>query len=735
MIDLSQFHAILDSSGARGYPLNQQQRDAADHGQGPLWIMAGPGSGKSEVLVTRTLKLICVDGVEPSSVFITTFTIKAARNLEDRLASYLISLQQAEPKLAPVDLSGLRIGTLHSLCNDILQEFRFPDYQNVRLLDDVEQHLFVYRHADIADELDVQFWHTIGYVFSRWTPTAGYPPNKWDRVKAAVILFNHIVEDVVDLGAMQAAGGEWVKLADYYEQYAQELTNRYRCDFAHLQKRFLDFLSAPIGQGFLQGLPDKNPGLNHVLVDEYQDTNPIQERTYLALAINPPHNIAVVGDDDQALYRFRGGTVACMVNFDKACQSTIGVAPQLVQLVDNYRSHDDVVDFFNDYIGSFSEMTAPGVRAPGKQPVVANANRPTQYPGIAWITTKKARDLGDAVGDFVRDDLMGAGVITDWSQCVLLLRSAKDSPRNAAPYLRAFEARNIPVYNPRSKAFMDSDEVQCILASLVHVLDPHCIYAGTTNPNGNDPTWKTAINGWVAKLLQIHDDPATNTQSLQNYIIQSNTELIQLCGKNKGRFLNLNIQEILFRILSIEPFKTWRRNPEKNLRLSKVTRLFESYHSFNLDTLRVNANGDGLDESFLGRLYWMFFDYLVATGINDDEDEEVIVPPGYLPVMTIHQAKGLEFPFVIVGQLGTSGRPGAAQGLEQDLAPFRQDLYSRGGRAPDLLALEDDIRLLYVAYSRAEYALILAGTQAQMKNHVATPGRDFTAFRRHVRVI
>ncbi len=94
MMNLSDFHACLAQPSARGYDLNQKQKDAVDHGAGPLWLLAGPGSGKSEVLVTRALKLLCVDGVAPRSIFLTTFTTKAARNLEDRLASYLAALQE-----------------------------------------------------------------------------------------------------------------------------------------------------------------------------------------------------------------------------------------------------------------------------------------------------------------------------------------------------------------------------------------------------------------------------------------------------------------------------------------------------------------------------------------------------------------------------------------------------------------------------------------------------------------
>jgi len=733
MINLDDFHLALDT--ARGYPLNQNQRQSIDFSTGPLWIIAGPGSGKSEVLVTRALKLIFVDGAEPRSVLMTTFTKKAARNLEDRLAAYLLALQTAHPELAAVDLSEMRIGTLHSLCNDILQEFRYPGYQNVRLLEDVEQHIFVYRHAEIVNFTDVAFWSQYEYAIQRWNPNGGYPPNKWARAKAAVILFNHIVEDLVDLDAMRAAGGTWAALADYYEQYRAELTNRYRCDYGHLQLRFYEFLQVPMGQELLQGVPDKHPPLSHILVDEYQDTNPLQERIYLSLAGQDPHNLTVVGDDDQALYRFRGGTVACMVNFDQACQISWDAAPTQIQLVDNYRSHAHVVEFFNDYITSFVEMNEPGVRSPGKLPVVARANRSTDYPGLGWISTRRAGDLADAVARFIQEDLLGDGVIADLSQCVVLLRSAKDSPRNAGPFLRALEARGIPIYNPRSKAFLDSQEVQCMLGVLICVLDPARTYSTATNPNGRAPSWQGDVISWEDALRALLDDPDVQTNELLEYLRASVSELQALCARRPNDFLGLTITEIIFRILSLEPFRTWRRDPNRNLRISKVTRLFESYRSFNLDTLRSNEAGTGIDPNFLNRLYWMFFGYLIETGVDDDEDDDVIVPSGYLPVMTIHQSKGLEFPFVIVDQLGQRGRVGAAQFLERDLAPFRRDLYPRHGRDPDLLSLEDDIRLLYVAYSRAEYGLILAGTANHIRNHVAAPARDFTTFRRRLPAI
>ena len=634
MIDIATFHKCLAQSNARNYDLDDKQKQAVEYEGGSLWLLAGPGSGKSEVLVTRTLKLLCVDGVKPRSILLTTFTTKAARNLEDRLATYLAALQDTDSSLQSVDLADIRIGTLHSLCNDILQEYRYPKYQNVRLLNDVEQHLFAYLEAEIAKHEDLAFWTKFDHAVPDWRDKKYYP-NKWKRVKAAVTLFNHVVEDCVDVQKMLLAGGHWATLAKYYQQYVQALQDNYRCDFANLQSCFLEFLNSPAGQRFLQGDGNNQPPLLYVLVDEYQDTNPIQEQIYLALANQKPHNITVVGDDDQALYRFRGGNVSCMVNFDQACMAALGESPHKIQLDQNYRSHSDIVDFFNSYITSFLEMTAQGVRATGKNPVEAASSIAGSYPAVSWITQPRAGDLPDAVVDLVKNHLIGDRIISDYSQCVLLVRSARDSERNAGPFISAFEQQGIRVYNPRSKSFMESEEVQCLLAALVQVIVRNHSFRSYKDQQKRPLWWVDTVEQWLQTLNNL------STNELREYLKLSNANLPKLCQANKGVFLNLNLLEILYRILAREPFRTWQQDSVRHQRLSKVTRLFDGYHSFKLDGLRSNSSGTDLDQSFLNQFYMMFISYLIEAGIDDDEDEEVIVPQGYLPIMTIHQAKGL----------------------------------------------------------------------------------------------
>ena len=191
---------------------------------GLFGLLPVPGSGKSEVLVLRCLKLTCIDGVEPKAIILTTFTEKAAKNIQDRLAIYKNYLDQDDASLRRIDLSQVRVGTLHSLCNDIMQEYRYVEYQNYRLLDDIDQALFVYEHSDLTAsgapvEQYLPLWRHFHFLVERYNPigyrwkrSARYLPHRWVRTNATVGLFNRIVEDLVDTSQMQMEGGVWENL-------------------------------------------------------------------------------------------------------------------------------------------------------------------------------------------------------------------------------------------------------------------------------------------------------------------------------------------------------------------------------------------------------------------------------------------------------------------------------------------------------------------------------------------
>jgi DNA helicase II / ATP-dependent DNA helicase PcrA len=415
---------VYDGTGRQ---LTPDQRAILEHEAGPAWILAAPGSGKTEVLALTVMKLLFVSRpnrrpVPPEAVFVTTFTEKAAKNLEDRIGTYRSKILAVHPNLAAIDVSKLRIGTLHGLCNDILQEVRAPNYQNVRLMDEFEQALFVHEHVSLVkgndDNRKIRFWRQLDWMFTpqQWSAVKTYPPAHWDATRALVGLLNRLVEDAVDIDALRRQGGHLTVLAETFDEYAELLRSNFRCDFPNLQRRFLEFLESPLGDRWLHGGEGAiSQGVEWVLVDEYQDTNPMQEIIYFRLAnATAKCNLMVVGDDDQAMYRFRGGSVECMVTFDDACRVFAGVPNERVArypLVDNFRSHADIVTLFDEYIRAFPVMRRPGVRV-AKPAVRARREIDGDYPVVSRLVANTIGAVAERFAETVRG-LIDDGVVTD----------------------------------------------------------------------------------------------------------------------------------------------------------------------------------------------------------------------------------------------------------------------------------------------------------------------------------
>jgi DNA helicase-2/ATP-dependent DNA helicase PcrA len=734
--------AILYPPGS-SRALTPDQEAIVLHPSGPGWVLAGPGSGKTEILTVMVLRLLYVEGdpiqserVAPESIFVTTFTEKAAKNLEDRILNYRAKLVLADPTLGSVDVSKLRVGTLHGLANDLLQEFRAPNYQNVRLMDDFEQALFVREHMSLIKQsnppAEISFWQFFHWMFTplKWPPAtrSTKPPSRWNSTKSLVTLLNRVVEDRVDLNSLRTAGGELQKLAGLFDEYLLHLQRNYRCDFSQLQARFLEFLGTPLGHTFRNGDGTAaNPGIKWVLVDEYQDTNPMQEEIYFRLASAAPHNLLVVGDDDQAMYRFRGGSVECMVTFDQACQAFLGVPTASVaryNLVDNFRSHPAIVSHFNDYIAAFPVMSLPGARSP-KPPIVPRKVIPQTYPAIGRIEGASKGDLADKFAQTV-SDLVTSGKVNDPSECCLLLKSTKESPNNAGPYVDALRARGLQVYNPRNKSFMEQEEVQALLGSILAIVDPTRRYA-IANANVMVPRIEPEFRAECDRLMTAHSE-------LRNYITQARTAILA----KPGQALDCNLQELAYYLMSREPFTNWQADPERRSRLAKLTKLLEAYSATPvLDPatglpragatrgfLKISAHNPGeFYEAWLGSFYHLFLTYIVDAGINDEEDDDVICPSGQVSVMTMHQSKGLEFPFVFVGHMAENAEVSSSHELETLFSAHPANAARSFPQRPASERAEMDmIRQYYVAYSRAEYALIFLGLKSHFSKHAVPCG-------------
>ena len=688
-----------------GFPLDQPQKDVIAHGNGPLLVAAGPGTGKTEVLAARALKLLCCDGVPPKSIMLTSFTDKAARNLEDRLEEGFAYLAKLYPQLASVDTAEVRVGTLHALCNRILQEHRYTAYQNYRLLDGMESELVV--HKSVARQISSAEKNSLLSQFRYLFPPNQKSYSNWDWAVALSTVFNRLIEDQIDLNTMQTAGDPWASLYQASQLHEQALNGLYACDFAHLLWHFHEFLHSNESSAFLQGSQDGfniQPPLKHVLVDEYQDTNPIQESIYLRLCDSSPHNLTVVGDDDQALYRFRGGNVDCMVGFKAVCQNRWGVTLQTVYLNDNHRSDDGIVKWCNDYIDSFPVMKKPNARIAGKPMLNPASRRTSSHPPVGLIRRAKVEQCALDFATLVRD-LRDNGVVQDYSQCALLLPSTRNSPRAAGLYLKALHGKDIPVYNPRSRDYQEHEEVAQALGAFIRIVDPQLNHLYNLFSGARA---RKLAEAWVGE----YDAVAPLHPALFQYIAKSGNAIQNLAA---GNIVEPNTPTIPYRIFAHEPFVSYQSDPERRLRMSKLTRLFEKFCALYGRQLQTSPTDSGrLSPTWYGNFYYGLSGYIAQHGLDDDEDEDEICPSGYFPIMTIHQAKGLEFDFVFVGNLGRSVGESGSHFLERDLRQFRinQPLIAHSTTEA---AWHDAIRQHFVAYSRAKRALVLIATDSQLR--------------------
>lgn len=204
------------------------------------------------------------------------------------------------------------------------------------------------------------------------------------------------------------------------------------------------------------------------MVDEYQDTNIIQEQILLKLA-SPHHRICVVGDDDQALYRFRGATVENILrfreNFPSGCQK--------IELTKNYRSHHDIIDFCNRWMSETWESDGEsgswknGDISYRHEKIIENAGLQTSktapYHGVVKVMGENAENWCERFYQFV-EKLKASGKITNYNQVAVLARSVKNT--NIIKLAQYLEKRGIPVFAPRADLFFERREIRLMVGAL-----------------------------------------------------------------------------------------------------------------------------------------------------------------------------------------------------------------------------------------------------------------------------
>jgi DNA helicase-2/ATP-dependent DNA helicase PcrA len=305
------------------------------------------------------------------------------------------------------------------------------------------------------------------------------------------------------------------------------------------------------------------------------------------------------------------------------------------------------------------------------------------------------------------EELVSSGTVTDPSDCALLLRSVRETRPWARPYVDELRSRGIETYNPRAKTFMDQEEVQASLGALLAVLDPGL--DACPSQLSNYPTQ------WDAAYQMLRP----SAPELEDYVTRARA---QIASKGPRTLLGTGAMELFYILLSFPPFSIWKEQDlERSERLAKLTRILEAYTSMprtgsterTRTLLGTSRAGREVSRFWLGGFYWGLVSVLEQESLDDEEDEYEVFPRGRLPIMTIFQAKGLQFPFVFVATKENDlPAPSGAHIAEDLLFPFRSNTSAQAFDA-SARAVQDFARLFYVAHSRAQHGLIVLATDRQ----------------------
>lgn len=735
---------------------NPNQRAAIEHEGHPLFLVAGPGSGKTRVLLWRTVRLIAVDGIAPADVFLATFTEKAAKQLRDGLVTLLGIASQLSG--APYDISGMYVGTVHSLCHRLLGDRSLTEGRSRKplpaVLDALDQY-FELASGSFWRSAAARLQHTGELSELRLLINGAFePPQSASRHKAVLnlqSLFNRLTEENIDPDVLlSAAAPEHRPLTELYALYRERLGER-RVDLALLQQAAYRTLCAE---------PDAIYRFRHVIVDEYQDTNTIQEQIFFRLA-SGWGNLCVVGDDDQALYRFRGATVENFVRFPERCEAGLGRAPTRIALNINYRSRRSIVDACGRFIqgadwsrpeGGSYRLQDKGIRAENDDPLPAVvAGEPAEPPDVAEEIARLVRGLLDR------------GAVSDPNQIAFLFPSLKS--RAVEHFEAALARQGLKVYAPRARRFLEADEPTLIIGLLGQVLGRPArddsydkgeyaefhswLDQADTRARElvkGDPALKAFLTertdelsslkrdfvalravlekqGWAASELYqppVHKRALLGALGLspaaRRALGGTGLDRLQVERALAGRPLNLGnvlsrsttadwgLLDLFYRLLGSEHLRALLdladggRDEGPTCNLSLTSQLLARY----TDTFPALITGAGLvDKGLQNGFYHAFLLALFRLGEGEYEDAEDPFPRGRIPFLTIHQSKGLEFPVVV---LGSARSRRAVRKVEELVRPYLPP----GGEPLDRMGDFDAMRMFYVALSRAENLLILA---------------------------
>ncbi len=625
--------------------LNEPQREAATHVNGPIMIIAGAGSGKTKVLTTRITHLMAAHNVDAFNILALTFTNKAAAEMKERV----------ERILGNTEARNLYIGTFHSVFARILRaeasKLGYPSNFTIYDTDDAKSVV-----KTVINELALD--------------DKQYKPNVvYNRISAAKNSLMGPAEYMNDWAIQQEDNrANRSAIGLIYDAYAKRCFKNGAMDFDDLLFKMYILL-----KNFPEALSKYQRKFKYILIDEYQDTNPAQYEIIKLLGAMH-ENVCVVGDDAQSIYSFRGATIENILQFQKDYDEV-----KVVKLEQNYRSTQNILHIANEIIANNKgqiEKKLFTINHEGEK--------------IRLVRTMTDNDEGKMVADTIQEQKLRNHY---YNKDFAILYRTNAQSRSFEESLRRMGIA-YRIYGGMS--FYQRKEVKDFIAYLRLVVNPSDEEAlkriinfpargiGKTSmdkavllANENDKSvWDIISNaaqyGYKAGTLESMQNFVTMVKMFQSELQKKNAyDLAVIVGKST------NIVKELFN----------DKTTEGLARYENVQELLNSIKEFT-ETPMNEEDGEVGDKSLGSYLQQI----TLLTDADDDKDQN----PDVVKLMTIHAAKGLEFPVVFVG------------GLEETLFPNAMSINTRE-------ELEEERRLFYVAITRAKERLWLSYANARYR--------------------
>lgn len=652
--------------------LNPEQLAAANHGEGPLLIIAGAGTGKTTVITERMKYLLLEKKVDPKNILALTFTEKAAKEMQERIDIAL-----------PYGYTDMWISTFHAFCDRVLRDdaIHIGLDGNYKLATESEMILFLRNHLF---QLDLEYFRPLGN------------PNKFlqgllqhfsrlkdeDITPSEYLLYAEKKQNRKDQTPEEEEENKKImELAKTFKKFEELKIKEGIMDFGDLIANTL--LLFKTRKHILKTYQDQ---FNYILIDEFQDTNYAQNQLAILLA-GTKQNLTVVGDDDQAIYRWRGAAISNMIQFRKHFSKT-----KIITLTKNYRSTESILDKSYQLIQNNN---------PDRLEVKENIDKK-----LVAVREKKGQPVQALLAD--RGDTEADTIVKKIEELILtrkyqykdfaILVRAND---HSQPFIRAFERSRIPFQFLGPGQLFHQEEVKDLIAYLkvlYDFTDSSSLYRVLTMPiwqlSGSD----IAVLLHTAKvnnrnLFEVMADTAS--LNLKDESKEKITKIVNIIRSHLEKISKETAAQILYSFLEDSGLLlTFRdiHSPQEELQLENTAKFFNRLKAFESEQndAKIFAVVEWLD------LAMQLGESPLAANIDWSETNAV-------NILTIHSSKGLEFPVVFVTNLVTQRFPTRER---REQIPIPSEMIKEVLPEGDY-HLEEERRLFYVAMTRARDFLFL----------------------------